>query len=330
MRTLQRACQSLLTVLVVATATFVLVRLAPGDPFTSALENTQLTPALRAQLRATYGLDGSIGTQYLHWIGALAHGSLGWSTSMSMPVSQAIASALPATLALMGTSLGIAFALGIGIGALQARRQGSIADRLLGAGTLVGAAVPDFWLALVVLLGGAYWLRLFPVGGAADPLLPLTAGAGTVVIDRLHHLVLPAGTLVLLITAAVARQQRAALLDRLGAGWVRTATAKGVSPGTVFRRHALRNALGPVVTLAGLALPALVGGAVFVETVFAWPGMGQLASSAVATRDYHLVIGCVIVGSLMVVVGSALADVALQRLDPRTADAGADPGARLA
>ena len=134
---------------------------------------------------------------------------------------------------------------------------------------------------------------------------------------------LPVGTLVVLIAGAVARQQRAALLDRRGADWVRTAAAKGVAPGAVFRRHALRNALGPVVTLAGLALPALVGGAVFVETVFAWPGMGQLAAGAIGTRDYHLVVGCVLVGSLMVVVGSAAADLVLQRLDPRVTDDGA-------
>ncbi len=149
-------------------------------------------------------------------------------------------------------------------------------------------------------------------------------------LDRLWHLVLPTLTLVILITAPVARQQRAALLDRLRAEWVRTATAKGVAPRTVFRRHAWRTALGPVITLGGLTLPALVGGAVFVEHVFAWPGMGRLAAGAIGTRDYHLVVGCVIVGAVLVVLGSTLADLLVMRLDPRAAAQDQDEPMRLA
>lgn len=317
---IQRLWQGLVVVAIVATATFILIRLAPGDPFVMAFDNAKLTPQLRAQWRAAYGLDGSIGTQYLHWIAALARGDLGWSISTSQPVSRAIAAALPNTLLLMGIALTIAFAVGMLIGAAQAARHNQPLDHGLGALTLLGAALPDFWLALVVMLTGAYWFRLFPVGGAFDPLLPLAASPVTVILDRVKHLVLPVLTLVILITAAVARQQRAALLDRRGADWVRTATAKGVAPRDVFRRHAWRTALSPVVTLGGLALPALVGGAVFIEHVFAWPGMGQLAAGAIAARDYQLVVGCVVVGSVMVVVGSTLADVLSQRLDPRAAD----------
>jgi peptide/nickel transport system permease protein len=317
---IQRLWQGIVVVAIVATATFILIRLAPGDPFVMAFDNARLTPELRAQWRAAYGLDGSIGTQYLHWIAALVQGDLGWSVSTAQPVSRAIVAALPNTLLLMGIALTIAFGLGMLTGALQAARHNRPIDHGLGALTLLGGALPDFWLALVVLLTGAYWFRLFPVGGATDPLLPLAASAVTVVFDRAKHLVLPVLTLVILITAAVARQQRAALLDRRGADWVRTATAKGVAPRDVFRRHAWRTALSPVVTLGGLALPALVGGAVFIEHVFAWPGMGQLAAGAIAARDYHLVVGCVLVGSVMVVIGSTLADVLSQRLDPRAAD----------
>ncbi|MDZ7630874.1 MAG: ABC transporter permease [Gemmatimonadaceae bacterium] len=317
---IRRVWQGVVVVAIVATATFVLVRLAPGDPFAMALENARLTPELREQWRAAYGLDGSIGTQYVRWLGTLSHGDLGWSTSMGQPVSQAIARALPYTLWLMGLALGVSFALGMALGGLQAARRDRATDRTIGAVTLVGGAMPDFWLSLVVLLAGAYWFRLFPVGGAADPLLPLAASAGTVILDRMKHLVLPVLTLVILIAAPVARQQRAALLDRLGAEWVRTATAKGVHPRAVFRRHAWRTALGPVITLGGLALPALVGGAVFVERVFAWPGMGQLAAEAIAARDYHLVVGCVLVGATLVVIGSTAADLLTQRLDPRAAD----------
>ncbi len=317
---IQRLWQGFVVVAIVATATFVLVRLAPGDPFSNALENARLTPALRAQWRAAYGLDDGLGTQYVRWMSSLLHGDLGWSTSMNTTVSHAIAQALPNTLWLMGVALLVSFAIGMYLGAIQAANHGRATDRAIGALTLIGGALPDFWLALVILLGGAYWLRIFPVGGAADPLLPLAASSLTIFFDRIKHLVLPVLTLVTLLAAVVARQQRAALLERLGADWVRTATAKGVSPGAVFRRHAWRTALGPVITLGGLALPALVGGAVFVEHVFAWPGMGQLAAGAIASRDYHLVVGCVMVGSIMVVIGSTLADLLAQSLDPRAAD----------
>lgn len=327
---IQRLWHGIVVVAIVATATFVLVRLAPGDPFAGALENARLTPAMRAQWRAAYGLDGSIATQYLHWIGALLRGDLGWSVSMNQPVTRAIAQALPYTLQLMGIALVVAFALGMLLGAVQAARHDRLIDRGIGTITLIGASLPDFWLSLVVLLGGAYWLRIFPVGGAADPLLPIAASELTIVLDRLQHLALPVLTLVMLITAPVARQQRVALLDRLRAEWVRTATAKGVAPRTVFRRHAWRTALGPVITLAGLALPALVGGAVFVERVFAWPGMGLLAAGAIRARDYHLVVGCVIVGALLVVTGSTLADLLVMRLDPRAATHDADDRARPA
>lgn len=321
---IQRLWQGIVVIAIVATTTFVLVRLAPGDPFSAAFENPSLTPALRAQWRAAYGLDGSIGTQFFHWIANLLRGDFGWSVSTSQPVSRAIADALPHTLWLMSVALLIAFAIGMSLGALQAAQHDRAADRSIGAVTLIGNALPDFWLALVVLLAGAYWWRIFPVGGAADPLLPLAASTTARVLDRVRHLALPVLTLVILIAAPVARQQRSALLNQLNADWVRTATAKGMPAWAVFRRHAWRTALGPVITLGGLALPALVGGAVFVERVFAWPGMGRLAASAISSRDYHLVVGCVVVGAVMVVIGSTLADLLTLRLDPRAAQQEAD------
>ncbi len=149
-------------------------------------------------------------------------------------------------------------------------------------------------------------------------------------LHRLWHVARPALRLVILSAAPVARQQRTALLDRLRAEWVRTATAKGVAPRTVFRRHAWRTALGPVITLGGLALPALVGGAVFVEHVFAWPGMGRLAAGAITSRDYHLVVGCVMVGAVLVVTGSTLADLLVMRLDPRATAQDGDESMRVA
>jgi peptide/nickel transport system permease protein len=323
---IQRLWQGMVVVAIVVTATFVLVRLAPGDPFAMALDSSRISPAVREQWRTAYGLDGSIATQYGRWLLTLLRGDLGWSVSTGQPVTTAIANALPLTLGLMAVSLVLAFGIGMLLGAWQASRRDTLTDRTIGGITLLGGSMPDFWLALVMLLAGSYWLRLFPAGLAADPLLPVSASAATVVLDRLRHLALPALTLVILIVPPVARQQRAALLDRLGAEWVRTATAKGVAPATVFRRHAWRTALAPIVTLGGLALPALVGGAVFVERVFAWPGMGMLATSAIGTRDYHLVVGCVLVSAVMVVIGSALADLVQEALDPRSAVDGDDTG----
>jgi peptide/nickel transport system permease protein len=325
----RRLAQSLLVLWIVATITFVLIRLAPGDPFAIALDNARLTPALRAQWRAAYGLDGSIATQYLHWLGALLRGDLGWSVSTGQPVARAVLQALPNTLWLMGTALLLAFVVGMILGAWQAARRDTVIDRSVGALTLFGGALPDFWLSLVMLLAGAYWLRIFPVGGAANPLLPLGASLGTRLWDRVVHLVLPVLTLVILLAAPVARQQRTALLDRRGVDWVRTAIAKGLSSHRVFRRHLWRTSLGPVITLAGLALPALVGGAVFIEHVFAYPGMGQLAAGAIAARDYHLVVGCVMVGATFVIMGSLLADLVAERLDPRTAHVGTDASTEL-
>jgi peptide/nickel transport system permease protein len=315
----ERAWQGVLVVLLVVTASFILIRLAPGDPFAAALDDPNLTAAMRARWRAAYGLDGSIAEQYVRWWGALVRGDFGWSTSANEPVRSAIGRALPWSLLLMGVSLIIAFGGGMLLGAWQAARAGTLGARLSNAATITVLALPDFWLASVLLLVVAYWWRLAPVGGAVDPLLPLGASWTARLLDALHHLVLPAGTLGLLLLAPVARLQRTALLDKLGSDWVRTARAKGVAPAQVFRRHAWRTALVPMVTLLGVALPALVGGAVFVERIFAWPGMGQLAASAVAARDYHLVVGCVLVGSLAVVVGAALGDLLAARLDPRNA-----------
>jgi peptide/nickel transport system permease protein len=327
---LSRVWHAVLVLAIVATATFVLIRLAPGDPFSQALDNPRITPAMRMQWRAAYGLDGSIATQYGHWLTALARGDLGWSTGTNQPVVRAIASTLPNTLLLMGIALILSFVLGTATGAWQAARRNTLAYRSLSVATQLGGALPDFWLSLVMLLSGAYWFRLFPVGGARDPLLPLSASSLTVVLDRAQHLVLPVLTLVILLASPIARQQRVALLDRLGADWVRTATAKGLARRTVFRRHAWRTALTPIVTLAGLMLPALVGGAVFVEQVFAWPGMGRLAAGAIASRDYHLVVGCVLMGAVLVVVGSLLADTVAATLDPRTAEEQSPQNARRA
>jgi peptide/nickel transport system permease protein len=181
-------------------------------------------------------------------------------------------------------------------------------------------SMPDFWLGILTLLAFTYWLPLFPVGGAVDPVMHEYMGLGGRIVDRLRHLALPALTLIVLASAGVARYQRAALLDVLPADYIRTARLKGLTEREILRRHALRNALLPIISLIGLSFPALLTGAFFIEKIFAWPGMGLAVVNAIGTRDYPLVVGGVIIGSIMVTLGSLLADLLYAWADPRLRD----------
>lgn len=313
----RRLLEALLVVLVAASATFALAHAAPGDPFSNAIENRAVSPELRARLRANWGLDRPLPEQYVRWLASVARGDLGPSLSQHRPVREAIGDALPATLLLAGTGLVLAFALGIGLGAWQATHRGRPLERLARSATLAVSAMPDFWLALVAMLTLAYWVPVFPVSGMVDAANYDYWPLWRRVLDRLHHLVLPASVLALLAAAGIARFQRAALLDALGEEWARTARAKGVGERAVVLRHALRNALSPTLALVGLSLPALAGGALFIERVFGWPGMGMLALDAVLARDYYLIMGCVLAGSALVALGSLAADVLAVLADPR-------------
>ena len=313
----RRLAQGLAVIMIVVTATFALIRLAPGDPFAGALDSPTVSAEVRAAWRARYGFDRPIPEQYVRYLGSVMRGDLGYSTSQRRSVRDALADALPNTLLLMAVALAASFAAGIALGVFQAVRKDSIGDRLIGSVTLVFYSMPDFWLALMMMLTFAYWLPLFPVTGMVDAVMYPYWPAWRQLLDRIHHIVLPATTLTLLAAAVIARYQRAAMLDVVHDDYVRTARAKGLAEKAIVRRHALRNALLPVITILGLAFPALLGGAVFVERIFSWPGMGMLTFTAITTRDYHLVTGAVIVGSMMVVVGSLLADMLYAAADPR-------------
>jgi len=192
-----------------------------------------------------------------------------------------------------------------------------VTDHALSGISLFFFSMPDFWLAILALLTFTYWLPIFPVGGAVDPVMHEYLGLGGRIVDRLRHLVLPALTLTVLASASVARYQRAALLDVLPADYIRTARLKGLTEREILRRHALRNALLPIISLVGLSFPALLTGAFFVEKIFAWPGMGYAVVNAIGTRDYPLVVGGVIIGSIMVTLGSLLSDLLYALADPR-------------
>lgn len=313
----RRLLQAVTIVAIAATVTFLLVKLAPGDPFTAMVDNPSIPPEVRERMRRQWGFDRPVPEQYVLYLRNLARGDLGWSFSQHRPVADAIADALPNTLLLMGVGLVGAFVLGIAAGVVRAARRGSVADRALGAGTLVFYSMPDFWLAIMAMLTFAYWIPIFPTSGTTTPGLHDYLSPVGKLGDRLWHLILPATTLVLLTAAIIARYQRAAFLDVATQDFVRTARAKGLRERDVLWRHVLRNALLPVITLLGLALPMLVGGAVFVEQVFAWPGMGRLVVGAISARDHPLVLAIVVLGSALVTLGSLMADLLYMIADPR-------------
>ena len=297
------------------TIAFFLLHLAPGDPF--SFESASIPESVRARMRAEFGYDRPVLEQYIRYLANVARGNLGYSHLMRVPVTDALAIVLPRTLLLMALALVISFALGMRLGLFEARHRGSRAARATSGVSMLVYSLPDFWVAMMALLTFAYWLPLLPAGGIVDPVMHDYMGTAQAAWDRIRHLVLPLGTLVLLVTAMIARYQRAALLEVLPSDYVRMARAKGVAEADVVGRHALRNALLPMITLAGLAFPALLGGAVFVEKIFSWPGMGLTLVNAISVRDYPFVVAAVVVGSALVVIGNLLADLAYGFADPR-------------
>jgi peptide/nickel transport system permease protein len=313
----QRLAQAAVIVAIVAVITFTLIHLAPGDPFSSVMDNPNVSEAVRQTLRVQYGLDRPLPEQFARYVSSLAHGDLGWSYSYERTVREVLGTALPNTLLLMGVALVGSFTLGILIALIQVARRGSVTDHALSGISLLLFSMPDFWFAILSLLAFTYWLPIFPVGGVVDPVMHEYLGLWGRIVDRLRHLALPAITLTVLASAAVARYQRAALLDVLPADYIRTARLKGLTERQILRRHALRNALLPIISLIGLSFPALLTGAFFVEKIFAYQGMGYAVVSAIGTRDYPLVMGGVIIGSIMVTLGSLLADLLYALADPR-------------
>ena len=314
---LARAAQALGVIALVATFAFVLVHVAPGDPFVDSLDDPTNTGALHADQMHRWGYDQPLPVQYVKWIGNLARGNFGWSHSRNRPVAEVLRATIPRTLLLMGSALLLGVCAGVALGTWQAARRGTVAERISGALTMALLAVPEFLVALAALAIPAATWHWFPVSGIADPAgwdsMSMIARAG----DLLWHLTLPAGTLALLAAAAISRYHRTAMLAVLPEDFVRTARAKGAGELTVVVRHALRNSLGPLITIIGVLVPALFGGAVFVETIFSWPGVGRMMFDAVHGNDYPLVLAGVIVGTVFVAVGSTLADVLLALADPR-------------
>jgi peptide/nickel transport system permease protein len=299
----------------VVTLTFVLLRLAPGDPVEHLLGSTARPEQLAAQ-RHALGLDRSIPVQYTAWVSRFVRGDWGISIAKGRPVRTVLGDAWPATVRLVGLSLVLSYLLGIAIGAVQAHRDGSRTDTALSVITVTLFAVPGYWLGLMLVMVFTYWARALPAFGAAGLDAEYLTGWGRFV-DAARHLALPLATLTLIGIGGSARFVRGAMLDLRSQQFVTTARAKGLSPWRVTLRHTLRNALTPVVTLLGLSLPALFSGAVFVEAVFAWPGVGRVLVEAVQARDYPVVMAATAVSAGLVVTGNLVADVLAAWLDPR-------------
>jgi len=313
-KALRRAAQGALVLWFVVTATFVLVRLAPGDPFSAVAGDENVPPAVRERLRAAYGLDAPLATQYARFVGNALRGELGWSITQQEPVSRVLARALPNTLVLMVPAFVIGLLGGIAVGAWQGWEPARASSRALDRLGLLMLSVPDFVVAIALLMGPALALGLFPVGLMHTEFAP-TGLRG--IPDLLMHLALPCFALAISLGTVIARHQAASLREVREALFVRQARARGIPERRILLRHALPQALVPVIAIAGAVLPAIVGGSVMIEKVFAWPGMGRVIVDGVLARDHHLVVGGVMLTTIAVLVGSALADAAQRALDPR-------------
>ncbi|HEX9611832.1 MAG TPA: ABC transporter permease [Gemmatimonadales bacterium] len=302
-------------VLGVVTLTFFVLRLAPGEPVERLLGPTA-TPAQLAAQRRALGLDQPLPAQYRAWLARSVRGDWGESIATGRPVADMLARAWPSTVGLVGLSLVLSYAFGIAVGMLQASRSGTRVDTALSVGTVTLFAIPGYWLGLMLVMAFSYGLRMLPAFGAAGLDADYLSGWARLA-DRLQHLALPLATLVLIGVGGTARFVRGAMLDVLTQPFVVAARGRGLPDVLVLRRHVLRNALIPVVTLLGLSLPVLFTGVVFVEAVFAWPGVGGVLVQAVQARDYPVVMAATTVSALLVVAGNLLADVLVAAVDPR-------------
>jgi peptide/nickel transport system permease protein len=297
----------------VSVVTFLFANLAPGDPLsTLARPGEGVRPSDLASLRRALGLDQPLYIRYVTWLGQMLQGNFGASIIRDTPVTTILLRHIPNSLLLMGIALGLSVVLGTVLGILSAFRQYSWLDRVLTFVALSGIAVPSYLLAIFVIYLFAVVLGLLPPSGMQSP-----AGAADPFIDRIRHLILPVGVLTFGSTAVFMRYTRSSVLDVMRQDYVTTARAKGLGALVVRRRHILRNALLPIVTIVGLSLPSLITGALFVETIFSWPGIAKAAVDASLERDYPVIMGVALVTSVAIIISNLIADIAYAVVDPR-------------
>ncbi|MBV9269924.1 MAG: ABC transporter permease [Candidatus Eremiobacteraeota bacterium] len=314
----RRTLQAIPLLIFISMILFIILNKAPGGPLAPYLQNPHITAADIARLRHNFGLDQPLPIQYLHWLGRVVHGDLGYSTSNSEPVLQAILERLPATLELMTSSFIIALLIGVSSGVFSAVRPYSAWDYAITTFAFFGQSMPVFWFALMMQL--AFAVHGIPLGFGYAIQLP-SAGLSTndnfVLWDRVSHLILPSIVLALLQVALYTRFMRSSMLEVIKTDYMRTAQAKGLDFRTVLFKHGFKNALIPLVTVIALSLPGLFGGAIITETIFAWPGMGRLFITALGQSDIALLMGYLCFNAFLVVFFNLLADVAYAWLDPR-------------
>lgn len=308
----RRLVVTLPTLLGVSIILFMVMHLAPGGP-EAVLMGDDISPDVAARIRANLGLDQPLPVQYVKWIKAVLQGDLGNSFRTGEPVTRLILERLPNTLFLTIAAFAFALIASIPIGVLSATKRGSLIDKAASIAAFLGVSFPTFWLGIVAILIFSQGLGWFPVSGIA------AYGMERNLWNRLHHLVLPAATLGSVQMATYMRFTRSGMLEVLKQDYIRTARAKGLTNFRVVTVHALRNGLLTVVTIMGLSLPALIGGSVLTETIFAWPGLGRLAVNAVFQRDYPIIMGVNMVVALVTVMANLTVDMVYTLIDPRIA-----------
>lgn len=314
--TVTRLIYAIALLLAVLVLNFTLIHLAPGDVAdTIAQSMGGADEEILARIRADYGLDQPFIIQLGNYMARILRFDLGYSFFYSMPVTDLILQRLPATLLLVFTAQILAMVVGVVLGVISARKPNGIMSHFVTFFALFGYSAPVFWTGILLLIAFSLNIQWFPVAGMRD--VTVEGGFWVHTLDVIRHLVLPVVALSSIFLALYSRLSRATMMETLGSDYVRTAKAKGLPTSSVVYKHALKNALSPVITLAGLQFSAVVSGAVLVETVFAWPGLGTLAFQSIIARDTPTILGILFFSALMVIVGNLLTDFALRAVDPR-------------
>jgi peptide/nickel transport system permease protein len=313
---LTRLLQAVGLVFAVVVLNFMLVHLAPGDPVeTIAGASGGMSPELMAQLRTQYGLDRPLVVQLGVYLSKILSGDFGYSYFFNLPVAALIIDRIPATLLLVLSSVFTAFVAGTALGVLSSRKPNGLLSQSITVLSLIGFAAPVFWTGIMLVILFASVLPILPVSGMRS--VDTSGGGWRDLVDVLWHLILPTVTLALVYLAQYSRLARSSMLDVLGSDFIRTARAKGLADRVVLYKHALRNAVLPVVTVLGLQFGNVLAGAILVETVFNWPGLGRLAFESVLRRDYPTILGVLVFSSIVVIVMNLLTDLAYRLIDPR-------------
>lgn len=307
----RRAIQSLVVLVFMSFVVYSLIGLMPGDPVDLMINaNPRITAADAARLRQVYGLDRPLLDRYAAWARAALVGDFGYSRYYARPVLDVLEPRLANTAKLMLSAFALALAIGIPLGVVAAARPGGLVDAGVNLFSFISVSIPTFWLALVLILVFAVTLGWLPAGGTG-------AAENAGFFESLRYLVLPVATLALVESGGYARYTRAAMIEALRQDWIRTARAKGAAPARILVRHALRNAMIPVATIAALGFGTLFSGALITETMFAYPGMGKLIFDAIMNNDYNLALIGLLFATLLTLLGNLAADLAYVALDPR-------------